>query len=155
MSEPVILMIVVFAVLIVSGFLLRPYLTKFLNRPVEKQANDVAKLRANGTRITAYVMNVNTVDHSVSDVGFFLDEVDGRSSILETRRFLSGASYRVVAQGMDPRTHKYFTFERIVDRDELPKNYTPGSDVSFEVSVWIDPKNPRHYYMELPPPSLL
>ena len=30
------------------------------------------------------------------------------------------------------------------------EHYTPGSDVSFEVSVLIDPKNPKRYYMELP-----
>jgi hypothetical protein len=129
------------------------------NRQIAQGKVDIQWLRENGTRITAFVENVTTTDYSkVAEASVVLDVLDGgastRQEARDVRNMLSSSpSYRVIARGMYPPTQKYYTFERSVGWDELPKHYTPGSDVSFEVSVLIDPKNPKRYYMELPSSS--
>lgn len=158
MSGNLLLVITILGPIVLFMLILTFLLYFYIKRQADQRARDVDWLRKNGTRITAYVVDVSsTGDHRTSaGVNFALDELGGASyaqTNLDYRASMTPASYHVLAEGMHPQTHKYYTFKRTVSRDELPEHYTPGSNVGFEVSVLIDPKNPGRYYMELPPSS--
>jgi len=158
MSGNLLLIISILGLIVLVVLVLTILLYFYVKRQGDQRAREVDWLRKNGTRITAYVMDVSTTgDRRTSgSVDFALDELGGASyarTNLDYRASVTPPSYHVVAKGMHPQTHKYYNFKRTVSRDELPKHYTPGSDVSFEVSVLIDHKNPGRYYMELPPSS--
>lgn len=155
MSGNLLLILMILGPIVLVMLVLTTILFISTKRQADQRVHEVDWLRKNGTRITAYVVDVSTTgDHRTSgSVNFALDELSGASYAqknLDYRASVTPASYHVVAEGMHPQTHKYYTFKRTVSRDELPERYTPGSNVSFEVSVLIDPKNPERYYMELP-----
>lgn len=156
MNENIIIIVAVLAglalIILVGSFFLRRY-SKNLE---SNRTSNLAWLQQYGKRVTAYVMNVSGGEgNTAANVGYAVDEVLGTTpqQLGRDMRAASAGSntYHVVAQWTNPETQKSYTFGGTFTHDELPKQYTPGSNVTFEVTVLMDPANPKRYVMELPP----
>ena len=136
-------------------------------RKTRQQQHERDWLQQHGTRITAYVKYVilqggdsETRSETRSDLlqgaNLVLDVLDDASprQIAYDQRMLSPdrpsssrpLRYQITAEWLHPRTHETYTFQQTVYSGALPKDCDPLK--LSQLSVLIDPDNPKRYCME-------
>ena len=167
MNNPVFLhMLIIFGplVLLIILAILIPVI--IMMRKTKQQQRERDWLQQHGTRITAYVKYVilqggesETRSDLGPSVGLLLDEVGGASprQIAYDQRLLSHdlgrrsssrpQRYQITAEWVQPRTRETYTFQQTVSSGALPKDCDP-LQIS-QLTILIDPDNPKRYYMEL------
>ena len=164
MKDPVFLrMLIIFGSLVLLVFLaiFIPLILMF--RKTKRQQRERDWLQQHGRRITA---NVNYVilqggeakprSEVGQDVGLLLDALGDASprQIARDQRMLSSGGryssrlqrYQIVAGWVDPGTHEACTFQQTVSSADLPEDCDPPQLA--QLTILIDPDNPKRYCME-------
>ena len=162
MKDPVFLrMLIIFGslVLLVLLAIFIPLILMF--RKTKQQQRERDWLEQHGTRVTAYVKYVvvqggdsRPRSEVGQDVGLLLDALGDASSRqiayderqLVRPHYSIPRSYQIVAEWVDPRSHESHTFQQTVSSAELPKDCDPLQIA--QLTILIDPDNPKRYRME-------
>jgi hypothetical protein len=132
-------------------------------RKMKQQRRERDWLQQHGTRITAYVKYVilqggesETRSDLGPSVGLLLDELSDASprQIAYDQRMLSRGRpsssrpqrYQITDEWVHPRTRETYTFQQTVYSGALPKDCDPLK--LSQLTILIDPDNPKRYYME-------
>ena len=167
MNNPVFFhMLLIFGSVVLLVLLAILILMIFMIRKTNQQRRDREWLEQHGTRITAYVKYVvlqggdsETRSDAAQDAGLLLDVLGDASpqQVAYDQRRLSRPSssstrrYQITAEWVHPRTRESYTFQQTVFSTTLPKGYDPLS--LSQLTILIDPENPKRYFMELPSSS--